>query len=80
MHMKYTLKKFVSMIVTLVVVSLCVFLAFNILPGDPAVRMLGLEASPELIAQTREKMGLTDPVLIRYFRWFISLYDILQTI
>ena len=72
MHMKYTLKKFVSMIVTLVVVSVCVFLAFNILPGDPAVRMLGLEASPELIAQTREQMGLNDPFIVRYFRWFTA--------
>ena len=72
MHMKYTLKKFVSMIVTLIVVSLCVFLAFNILPGDPAVRMLGLEASPELVAQTREKMGLNDPFFVRYFRWFFA--------
>ena len=70
--MKYTLKKFVSMIVTLVVVSVCVFLAFNILPGDPAVRMLGLEASPELIAQTREQMGLNDPFIVRYFRWFTA--------
>ena len=70
--MKYTLKKFFSMIVTLIVVSLCVFLAFNILPGDPAVRMLGLEASPELVAQTREKMGLNDPFFVRYFRWFFA--------
>ncbi|MBQ3437314.1 MAG: ABC transporter permease [Fusobacterium sp.] len=54
---------------TLVVVSLCVFLAFNILPGDPAVRMLGLEASPELIEQTREKMGLNDPFFMQYFRF-----------
>ena len=70
--MKYTLKKLSSTIVTLIVVSLCVFLAFNVLPGDPAIRMLGLEASPELVAQTREKMGLNDPVLVRYFRWFIA--------
>ncbi|SFC81155.1 ABC transporter permease [Butyrivibrio sp. YAB3001] len=70
--MKYTLKKLSSMIVTLVVVSLCVFLAFNVLPGDPAVRMLGLEASPELVEQTRERMGLNDPLLVRYFRWFFA--------
>ena len=70
--MKYALKKLLTTFVTLVVVSLCVFLAFNILPGDPAVRMLGLEASPELIEQTREKMGLNDPVLVRYFRWFTA--------
>ncbi len=73
--MKYVLKKLLSMIATLVVVSLCVFLAFNILPGDPAIRMLGLEASPELVEQTRQQMGLNDPFFVRYFRWF---FDFLQ--
>ena len=34
--------------------------------------MLGTEASPELIAQTRERMGLNDPFFIRYFRWFTA--------
>lgn len=70
MHMKYIIKKVISMIITLVVVSLCVFLAFSIIPGDPALKKLGTEASPELIAQTREQMGLNDPVIVRYFRWF----------
>lgn len=70
--MKYIIKKIISMIITLVVVSLCVFLAFSIIPGDPALRMLGTEASPELIAQTRERMGLNDPFFIRYFRWFTA--------
>ncbi len=68
--MKYIIKKVISMIITLVVVSLCVFLAFSIIPGDPALKKLGTEASPELIAQTREQMGLNDPVIVRYFRWF----------
>lgn len=70
MHMKYIIKKVISMIITLVVVSLCVFLAFSIIPGDPALKKLGTEASPELIAQTREQMGLNDPVIVRYFIWF----------
>jgi ABC-type dipeptide/oligopeptide/nickel transport system permease component len=60
------------MILTLIVVSICVFLAFNLIPGDPVVRMLGLEASPELVWQTREKLGLNDPFIVRYFRWFTS--------
>lgn len=68
--MKYIIKKVIFMIITLVVVSLCVFLAFSIIPGDPALKKLGTEASPELIAQTREQMGLNDPVIVRYFRWF----------
>lgn len=70
--MKYIIKKFFSMIVTLVVVSLCVFLAFNVIPGDPALRKLGTEASQELIEQTRQQMGLNDPLLVRYARWFAS--------
>lgn len=70
--MRYIIKKFFMMILTLVVVSICVFLAFNLIPGDPVVRMLGLEASPELVYQTREKMGLNDPFIVRYFRWFTS--------
>ncbi len=70
--MRYILKKLFMMIMTLVVVSMCVFLAFNVLPGDPAIRMLGLEASPELVAQTREKMGLNDPLVVRYIRWFVA--------
>ncbi|WP_026666915.1 ABC transporter permease [Butyrivibrio sp. AE2005] len=70
--MKYIIKKVISMIITIVVVSLCVFLAFSIIPGDPALKKLGTEASPELIAQTREQMGLNDPVIVRYFRWFAA--------
>ena len=70
--MRYVIKKFFMMILTLIVVSLCVFLAFNVIPGDPVSRMLGLEATPELVAQTREKMGLNDPFIIRYLRWFFA--------
>lgn len=70
--MKYIIKKFGMMVATLLVVSLCVFLAFNIIPGDPALKMLGTEASPELVEQVRAEMGLNDPVLIRYARWFLS--------
>ena len=72
MQMKYIIKKIFSMMITLVVVSFCVFLAFNIIPGDPALRRLGTEASIELIEQTREQMGLNDPLLVRYARWFVN--------
>ena len=70
--MKYIIKKLFMMIVTLLVVSICVFLAFNIIPGDPALRMLGTEASPELVEQTRQEMGLNDPLPVRYGRWLFG--------
>ncbi len=70
--MRYILKKVLSMALTLLVVSICVFLAFSLIPGDPVTRMFGTEATPELIAQYREKMGLNDPFFVQYFRWFSS--------
>ncbi|WP_026651634.1 ABC transporter permease [Butyrivibrio proteoclasticus] len=67
--MRYIIKKFFMTIITLVVVSFCVFLAFSVIPGDPALKKLGMEASPELVAQVREEMGLNDPLVVRYYRW-----------
>ena len=67
--MKYILKKAGMMIITLVVVSILVFLAFNIIPGDPAARKLGTEATPAQLEQLRSQMGLDDPLYVRYGRW-----------
>ncbi len=70
--MRYILKKFLMMAFTLVVVSVCVFLAFHIIPGDPATRILGTQGTPQQVKDLREQMGLTDPVYRQYFRWFFS--------
>ena len=71
--MKYALRKIASMIVTLLVVSFLVFLAFSVIPGDPAVRKLGTEGTPEQLAALREQMGLNDPLLVRYASWVRGL-------
>lgn len=67
--MKYILKKAGMMLLTLFVVSVLVFLAFNLIPGDPATRILGIEATENQLAILREEMGLNDPLYVRYFRW-----------
>lgn len=56
-------------LVTLLVASAVVFFVLEILPGDPALLMLGMNATPEALASMREQMGLNDPVLVRYFSW-----------
>ncbi len=56
-------------LVTLVVASIVVFAVLEILPGDPALLMLGMNATPEALAAMREQMGLNDPVLVRYVSW-----------
>lgn len=66
------LKKIVSTVVTLILVSFLVFLAFTVISGDPAVSKLGTEATPERLEALREEMGLNRPFLVRYFDWFFS--------
>ena len=70
--MRYVLKKVFMMALTLVVVSVCVFLAFHVIPGDPATRLLGTQGTPAQVEALREQMGLNDPLYQQYFRWAVS--------
>ncbi|MBR2695927.1 MAG: ABC transporter permease [Parasporobacterium sp.] len=67
--MKYVLKKIITLIVALLLISLIVFLAFSVLPSDAAIAKLGQNATPERLAALREQMGLNQPVFVRYFVW-----------
>ena len=67
--MKYVVKKFGTLIITLFAVSLLAFLAFQIIPGDAATHILGTEATPERLEALREQMGLNRPFLVQYFDW-----------
>lgn len=67
--MKYLLKKSCTLIITLLLVSILAFLAFQIIPGDPTTKMLGTEATPEAVATLRQELGLDRPVLARYASW-----------
>lgn len=58
-----------AMIVTLLAVSFLVFLSFQVISGDPAVSMLGTQATEEKVEQLREEMGLNDPLLEQYGSW-----------
>ncbi len=54
---------------TLVLASVVVFAVMEILPGDPALLMLGMNATDEAVAALRNEMGLNDPLLWRYLGW-----------
>ncbi len=53
----------------LLVVSAVIFLGVEALPGDTAQAILGQQATPEALANLREKMGLNQPPLTRYLTW-----------
>lgn len=70
--MKSLLKKTLALIITLFLVSVLAFLAFQIIPGDPTTKLLGTEATPEAVAALREELGLNRPVLLRYWDWLTA--------
>ncbi|MCR4923426.1 MAG: ABC transporter permease [Lachnospiraceae bacterium] len=72
--MKYVIKKFITMLITVFFVSFFVFIAFQIIPGDPATAMLGTEATPDEVAALRVKLGLDRPILVRYGEWLIAFF------
>lgn len=56
-------------IATLFVVSLLIFFGTSILPGDVAQIILGQMATPESLAALRAKLGIGEPIYIRYYMW-----------
>ncbi|MFH1796649.1 MAG: ABC transporter permease [Pseudomonadota bacterium] len=69
----FLLKRLLIGLATLLVASMVVFGVMEVLPGDPALLMLGMNASPEALESLRQQMGLTDPVVIRYIYWIGGL-------
>jgi len=67
--MRYTAKKIATMLLTMVIVSFLTFVAFSLLSGDAATRLLGTEATSERLEALRIELGLNDPLLVRYGRW-----------
>ena len=53
----------------LFVVSLVIFWATELLPGDLATQLLGQSATPETVAALRAQLGLNDPAPLRYWNW-----------
>ncbi len=72
--MKYFLKKFVTMIITLIIVTFFVFFAFNFISGDAAVSILGTNASPERLAELRTELGLDRSLPVRYLSWLLGFF------
>lgn len=67
--MKYVMKKVTGLIIALLIVSMLAFLAFEMIPGDPARTILGTEATEAKVQTLREEMGLNRPLLQRYGQW-----------
>ena len=63
--MRFVAKRLINLIFTVLIVSFLAFCAFQII-GDPVARMLGSEATPEMVEQLKEELGFNRPLMTRY--------------
>jgi peptide/nickel transport system permease protein len=67
--LSYALRRIVIVLITLLAASVIVFAVLEIVPGDPARLMLGMNATEDTVIALRQQMGLDQPVLVRYLAW-----------
>ncbi|MFN3937724.1 MAG: ABC transporter permease [Gemmobacter sp.] len=65
----FILRRTIGFVLTLLAVSVVVFGVMNVLPGDPALTILGIEASEDALEALRAQLGLNEPVHLRYLAW-----------
>jgi peptide/nickel transport system permease protein len=70
---RYLIKKLITLILLLLLVSIAVFSVLFVLPGDPAQIMLGINATPETLANLRAELGLDQPFWTQYLNWLTHL-------
>jgi peptide/nickel transport system permease protein len=65
----YALRRILTLIPVMLVMSALIFFATTHLPGDPAMTVLGMESTEAQRAEVREAMGFNDPIPVQYVRW-----------
>ncbi|MFT6639886.1 MAG: peptide/nickel transport system permease protein, partial [Flavobacteriaceae bacterium] len=70
---RYVYKRVGSLIATLLVASLVVFVLIEVVPGDPASYMLGMNAQPDTIAALKSELGLDQSKAARYLSWVTGM-------
>lgn len=72
--MRFVIRRLALFIVALLAISVIVFAALRILPGDMASVMAGLNSPPERVEQLREQLGLNRPLVVQYADWLSALF------
>ena len=65
----FLLRRFASLLVTLLLASIVIFIMLEIVPGDPARLMLGINATQDAVDALRQQMGMNAPPITRYLDW-----------
>ncbi|MBL4872481.1 MAG: ABC transporter permease [Rhodobacteraceae bacterium] len=71
--LRYSLKRLLSLGLSLLAASAVIFLAIEVVPGDPASYMLGINAQPDTVAALRAELGLNVSAMERYITWVTGM-------
>jgi peptide/nickel transport system permease protein len=70
---QFLIRRSAGLVATLLGVSFVVFWVMNVLPGDPALVILGIESTPQAQESLRRELGLDRPFLERYAAWLLGM-------
>ena len=69
----YAARRLLTVLITLLAASLIVFAVLQIVPGDPARLMLGINATQDAVDNLRQQLNLDDPIHVRYATWLTDM-------
>ncbi|MEO1210523.1 MAG: ABC transporter permease [Cyanobacteria bacterium J06638_20] len=72
---RYIARRLLNLIPVLLGITLLVFLFLHLIPGDPAIVMLGDRATPDQVEALRERMGLNEPLPLQYLTFLGNLFQ-----
>ncbi|MDN5343323.1 MAG: peptide/nickel transport system permease protein [Oceanotoga sp.] len=70
----YFMRKTFAMIITVFLVSIITFFAFELIPGDPVLAKLGINADQAQIEALREELNINKPLAGRYISWVSGIF------
>jgi len=71
----YIIRRLIQTILVIFIVSFLAFIIIHLIPGDPIITMLGLEATQEQIDMLRGELWLDRPVMVQYFHWLGNAFQ-----
>lgn len=67
--LRHAIGRLIALVPMLIALSIASFALVHVIPGDPALVMLGGEGTPQQVADLRKQLGLDRPLPIRYWEW-----------
>ncbi len=70
---KFVLRRIIQSVVVFIIASFVIFATLQLLPGDPARRLMGNMATDQQLEALRESLGLNRSIIVQYFDWLWNL-------